>query len=153
MSDSTQSGNPPAATAMELALRAHLQNWPTTTDDFAARRQVPRRVSFTQQVEGLHLELWENPVYRKYWEGIDSDTSQEGSLTHDRAFAAKMIRDLARENGHSDVVHAQTARIAKAATSIMRLHNMGVRQRRLAVIETAALIANQVAGEPMGNAD
>jgi hypothetical protein len=98
----------------ETVARLRTPPLPATREDLIAGRKSMRTRSLNDDVEDLHLKLWNNELYRQYLIPIWREDTIEGTFGADDLMAAKLIRDssssdetpLARKAKLMSIVHS-----------------------------------------------
>jgi hypothetical protein len=85
--------------------------------------------SLNDQVEDIHVALWDNEEYRDLLDAVDNTEAVEGSLIADTFAAASMIRDYARANKVAAVMQAKLAAVVWSLKVVMRRYSMSRRER------------------------
>ena len=117
---------------------------PATVQELLAGRKSLRFRSLNDDVDDLHLKLWENLEYRKYFEPIWREDTVEGSFIADDVSAAGMLRAFACSIENKD--YYQLAARAKLQAIVRSLH---VVCKRLSVSrqERRRMVGDEVVGD------
>lgn len=112
---------------------------PTTVAELQLGRKSMRIRSLNDDVDDVHMRLWENSEYRKYFEPLWREDTVEGSFIADEISAAAMIRKFASDNQFL---------IAKNAKLHAIVRSLGVVCRRLSISrkERQRLVNDEVVG-------
>jgi transcriptional regulator of acetoin/glycerol metabolism len=122
MSD-TNAGNPGSTNGKAIAL-------PKTVADLLDQRKGNRARTLNDDVEAIHLSLWEVPEYQRLLDAVTSEDAVEGSLTIDDAKAAEMIRTEAAKKGNRLVASKKLGTIVQALHVVMRRYGISRKERR-----------------------
>lgn len=109
---------------------ANENNLPATVADLLKQRKSLRVRSLHDDVEQIHLVLFENPDYRKWFVPVHQSECVEGSFMLDDAMVAQMIREYAKKNDFVIAAQAKLAAICFSLGVVCRRYNMGRKQRR-----------------------
>ena len=103
---------------------------PETRAELEAQRKSMRDRTINDYVEDVHLELWDNPFYRKALNAVTDASAMEGSVTADNFVAATMIRARANEAGKPRaVIDATLQSIVTALQVVMRRYKIARKDR------------------------
>lgn len=103
---------------------------PETRAELEAQRKSMRDRTLNDYVEDVHLELWDNPLFRKALNAVTDAGTLEGSVGADNFVAATMIRARATENGKPRaVIDAKLQEIVTALQVVMRRYKIGRKDR------------------------
>lgn len=91
---------------------------PSTVSELMLHRKTLAARNLNDDVEQIHLALWERDNYQKYFVAIWREDSLEGSFLLDETMAALQVRDHAKDNERSFPL----ARSAKLGAIIRSLH-------------------------------
>jgi hypothetical protein len=119
---------------------------PATISDLLAGRKSLRTRSLNDDVDDIHVRLWEDVSYRKYFEPIWREDTIEGSFIADDISAAMMVRQFAIDHD----VH-----IAARAKLHSIVHSLHVVCKRLSISrkERQGMIGDQFIGRSDDNND
>ena len=115
--------DPPIQKAVGVAL-------PNTVQDLINARKTKSKMTLNDQIESIHMSLWENPVYKKFLDAVYSEQAVEGDLFVDDIEAARMIRAYAKEKGVTYVREQKLATIRKSLLVVLRRFGTTRRERR-----------------------
>jgi hypothetical protein len=87
--------------------------------------------SFLNQMDALLSKYWAQ--IKKLLDAVTNASSVNGKVEIDRAFAAKILKDKAADDGMADVAGAKVTRIMRAIDTLLRREKLGTKQRRLAM--------------------
>lgn len=104
---------------------------PATVVDFMKQRKVMTTRTLNDQVEELHLRLYEsNETYKRYLDAVWDEDAVEGSLACDNTLASEIIRDLSQKSGNREVGSKKLATISKALGVVLRRYGQSRKERR-----------------------
>jgi hypothetical protein len=115
---------------------------PDTVKDFMSLRRNQTLRTLNDQVEEIHLSLYENEEYMAFLYAVYDEQAVEGSLSTDNTEAARIIRNRSRETGNVEVGRQKLATIAKSLGVVLRRYGQDRKTRR-----------NTVHGEVVPNED
>jgi hypothetical protein len=93
----------------------HTPPLPSTVTDLLALRKSEKLRTLNDDVDDIHLRLWENPKYREYLWPIWREDTVEGSFIADDIQAASLIREYAKEH---DIALASRAKLQSIVRSL-----------------------------------
>ena len=115
--------DPPIQKAVGVAL-------PNTVQDLINARKTKSKMTLNDQIESIHMSLWEEPAYKRYLDAVYSEQAVEGDLFVDDIEAARMIRAYAKEKGVTYVREQKLATIRKSLLVVLRRFGTTRRERR-----------------------
>lgn len=104
---------------------------PSSVKALLDNRKRPMKTTLNDQVETIHVVLWENEKYRNFLDAVYSEQAVEGDLHIDDSEAARMIRDYAMDNGMLYVAEQKLGTLVKAMNVVMRRYRISRKERRL----------------------
>jgi hypothetical protein len=115
---------------MNSALKPSPPALPDTTEKFLSLRKVKSKRTLNDQVEDLHIGLYEDETYVGFLYAVYDEQAIEGSLAADNLEAANMVREKAKKAGYDEVARQKKATIAKALGVVMRRYEQSRNERR-----------------------
>jgi hypothetical protein len=104
---------------------------PTTSAGLLAQRQRVRKRTLNQDVEAVHLRLWdEEPDYQLLFRSIYKEEAIEGSFLSEDFLASQKIQLYARQHGFEIAGAANLTAIRKSLNHVRLLLQQGRKQRR-----------------------
>jgi hypothetical protein len=103
---------------------------PTTVADLLARRKTSRIRNINQDIEDIHLKLWEDEEYRKYMMVVWREEAVEGSYVADDFAIARYFRDYAIANDMHIAGSANLASIVRSLHWVWRNYRISRQERR-----------------------
>lgn len=70
---------------------------PTTREDLLKRKTMAGGPNLNDDIDRLHVILWDNPAYRRFLEGVFDADTVEGSKQADDFEAAAIIREYCKK--------------------------------------------------------
>ena len=119
-----------AADTVENVQRPLAIALPETIQDLMNQRKSKTKTSIIDQVETLHMSLYEKIEYKKLLDGIYTEQMVEGSEACDDIEAARMIRDEARKKGNGYIASQKLASIRTALRRVMVRYGISRSERR-----------------------
>jgi len=107
---------------------------PATRDELVARKTMKRGPSLNDDVDRIHVVLWEDPIYKGFHEAVFDSDAVEGSLAADNFKAAEMIREYAKE--HKDFYYVSKKNLTtlvKSMNVVLRRYHMSRHERAMTV--------------------
>ena len=115
----------------DAAYRPQPPALPTTSAGLLAQRQRTRKRTLNQDVEAIHLRLWdEDPDYQRLFRAIYKEEAVEGSFVAEDFKAAIQIQKYAKEHDYRIAGEANWTAIRKSLLHVRILLNQGRKQRR-----------------------
>jgi len=115
---------------MNTNLRALPPQLPDTQEDFLRNRKLKSERTLNDQIEDIHLRLYETPKYKAFLYAVYDEQAVEGSLSCDNYEAARMVRDQAHKIGQDEVSRSKLATISKCLNVVMRRYGESRKERR-----------------------
>jgi hypothetical protein len=106
---------------------------PATVDDLLSLRKSNRLRSLNDDVDDIHLRLWEVDKYREYLTQIWREDTVEGSFIADDISAATMIRDYAKEHTYPLASRAKLHSIVRSLHIVCRRFGISRKERQAQV--------------------
>jgi len=103
---------------------------PKTVAQLIEQKKGKRQATLNDQVDQLHVLLWENQKYQAFLDAVYKEQAVEGDLKLDDAEAARMIRDEAKKQGNTYVAGQKLATIVNALNVVLRRYCISRRERR-----------------------
>jgi len=103
---------------------------PKTVSDMINGRKVKTKLSLNDQVDELHLRLYEELDYRKLLDAVYPEMAITGDLKLEDGMAAQMIVAHARENGYPYIARQKLGTVVKALNVVLRRYGMSRTERR-----------------------
>ena len=104
---------------------------PATTDEWNLRLVAKTKLKLVDEVHQFHLELVNDPEYRKFINPLWNEDAVEGSNKADDLEAAHLIRELAKDQRPNSLTAKATKHaIAGKLGFAQGRHNLSRRQRR-----------------------
>jgi hypothetical protein len=103
---------------------------PKTVVDLINQRKSMRTRTLNDDVEEIHLRMWEQPDYRRYFAPIWREETIEGSFIDDDACVAQMVRKYAGENSFPIASHANLASIRHSLIVVARRYGLSRKERQ-----------------------
>ena len=107
---------------------------PATVEDLIARKTIKSAPSLNDDIERIHLILWDNAEYRRFHEAVFDEDTVEGSCTADNFEAATLIRTYAE--GHDQfkyIAKKNKTTIVKSMNVVLRRYHMSRKERAMTV--------------------
>lgn len=115
---------------MSTALKPTPPSLPETAVDFLAQRKLKADRTLNDQVEDIHIRMYEDKQYRGFLYAVYDEQAVEGSLACDNVKAAEMIRNYARKNDFVEVADQKLATITKVLGVVLRRYGSSRKERR-----------------------
>ena len=113
---------------------------PTTSAGLLAQRQRVRKRTLNQDVEAIHLKLWDlDPDYQLLFRSIYPEEAIEGSFQAEDFLSAQKLRVRAQQDGFEIAASANLTAIAKSLRHVRNLLQQGRKQRRKLAVQTNVL--------------
>ena len=107
---------------------------PATRDELLARKTMKRGPSLNDDVDRIHVILWDNPDYQRFLNAVFDSDAVEGSCTADNFEAARMIRSYATENKDFYYVSKKNlTTLVKSMSVVLRRYHMSRHERAMTV--------------------
>jgi hypothetical protein len=104
---------------------------PATVTDLLAQRKMMRSRSINDDVDEIHLKLWEQESYRRLFTPIYREETIEGSFIADDMVAAMKVREFASKNEQFSIARsARLAAIVKALHIVARRYGISRQERQ-----------------------
>ncbi|MCB1773569.1 MAG: hypothetical protein KDI88_08120 [Gammaproteobacteria bacterium] len=103
---------------------------PPTVSDLIEQRKSKTKKTLHDQVEDLHLSLWENAAYQALLDAVYPEQAIEGSLFADDFEAARMIREAAKKKGNAYVAGQKLETLRKSLSVVLRRYGISRKERR-----------------------
>lgn len=103
---------------------------PETVVDLINQRRTMRTRTINDDVEEIHLRLWEELDYRRYFVPIWREETIEGSFIDDDACVAQMVRKYAREHNVPIAKNANLASIRHSLQVVSRRYGLSRKERQ-----------------------
>ena len=104
---------------------------PTTSAGLLAQRQRVRKRTLNQDVEAIHLSLWdEDADYQILFRAVYKEEAVEGSFAAENFLAAQRIRAYAQQHDYGIAAQANLTAISKSLLHVRGLLQQGRKQRR-----------------------
>jgi len=107
---------------------------PATRDELLARKTMKRGPSLNDDVDRIHVILWDNPDYKKFHDAVFDADAVEGSCTADNFEAARMLREFAAK--HEEFVYVakkNLTTLVKSMSVVLRRYHMSRHERAMTV--------------------
>jgi hypothetical protein len=101
-----------------------------TVADLVAQRKTMAGRTLNDDVDDIHLRLWEDPNYRRYFDALWASDTIEGSFIADDIGAAVMIREYAKNNQFPFAARAKLHSIVRSLHVVCRRYAMSRRDRQ-----------------------
>lgn len=111
---------------------------PDTVKGYLDCYRLQRRPTLADRVHPLVIKLWPNVEFRKLLDAVDNENAVYGRTFLDEFEAAKMIQQLARQEGDEEVASAKLYDIMKALRVELRRYDQGRNQRKMRAIPEGA---------------
>ena len=112
---------------------------PATRDELLARKTMKRGPTLNDDVDRIHVILWDNPDYRRFHDAVFDADAVEGSLTADNFEAARIIREYARQHDEvSYIGRKNLTTLVKSMNVVLRRYHMS-RQERATTVQGEAV--------------
>jgi hypothetical protein len=116
---------------MNVALKPLPPQLPETAGEFLAHRKLKGRRTLNDQVEDVHLALYDSDkAYRDYLYAVYDEQAVEGSLAADNFKAAELIRERAKKMNYEELAGQKLATITKALGVVLRRYGFSRKERR-----------------------
>jgi len=116
---------------MNVALKPLPPQLPETAGEFLAHRKLKGRRTLNDQVEDVHLALYDSDEgYRNFLYAVYDEQAVEGSLAADNFKAAELIREKAKKMGYEELGRQKLATITKALGVVLRRYGFSRKERR-----------------------
>ena len=115
---------------IERSLRIAAPPLPPTVMDLLNQRKSLRTRSLNDDVEEIHLRLWENPQYRALFLAIWREEAIEGSFIDDDCEAARMVRQHAIKHEVPIAKGAKLASIRHSLKVVARRYGISRKERQ-----------------------
>jgi hypothetical protein len=125
-------------------LRPSAPPLPATVHELDALRITTKRASLNDIVERIHRELWNDPVYQKYFWAIWPEETQEGSFFCDDIRAVMMIQEYAKD--HDIMIPPNSNKLVplrKSLLVVLGKYEGGTRKARRELAENSTQNANE----------
>ena len=107
---------------------------PATREDLLKRKTMAGGPNLNDDVDRIHLILWDNPDYRRFHEAVFDEDAVEGSKTADNFEAARMVRAYAKEHEEFYYVGRKNlTTIVKSMKVVLRRYHMSREERAMTV--------------------
>lgn len=107
---------------------------PDTVREFMAHRKVKTMRTLNDQIEEIHLGLYEkNPEYKALLNAVWDSDAIEGSQAIDNTMAAQILRKRADEIGSVEVAQKKLDTIVKCMGVVLRRYGLDRKTRRQTV--------------------
>jgi hypothetical protein len=103
---------------------------PSTVSDLLAQRKTLRTRTLNDDVDEIHLKLWEDDDYRKLFAPIWREETVEGSFIADDLCAAMRIRDFATDAKLPIARQAKLAAIVRSLHVVTRRYGISRKERQ-----------------------
>jgi hypothetical protein len=104
---------------------------PATVREFMSLRKSKSLRTLNDQIEELHLTLYEKDEhYKAFLEAVWDSDAVEGSLAIDNVMAAKLIREHAGKGGNVEVGRRKLDTIVKCLGVVLRRYGSSRKERR-----------------------
>jgi hypothetical protein len=103
---------------------------PQTVVDLINQRKSLRTRTLNDDVEDIHLRLWQEDEYRRYFQPIWREETIEGSFIDDDACVAQMVRKYAREHNVPIAKNANLASIRHSLQVVARRYGLSRKERQ-----------------------
>ena len=103
---------------------------PASVVELLAQRKSLRARSLNDDVEEIHLKLWESPDYHKLFVPIWREDTIEGSFIADDMVAATQIRTFAVKNAASVAAGSKLAAIVRSLHVVCRRYGISRKERQ-----------------------
>ena len=103
---------------------------PKTVAALMEQKKSKQTSTLNDQVETVHLSLWEKPEYQRFLDAVYKEQAIEGDLFCDDIEASRLIRDEARKQGNAYVSGQKLATIRKALMVVLRRYRISRTERR-----------------------
>ena len=117
----------------EVRARVPAPPLPETVMDLLRQRKTLRTRTLNDDVEEIHLRLWEGPDYRALFLPIWREETVEGSFIDDDVLAAGMVRDYAQKHGFPLAKIARLASIRHSLKIVARRYGITRKERQAMV--------------------
>lgn len=111
---------------------------PSTVSDLLAQRKTLRTRTLNDDVDEIHLALWDDINYRQFFLPIWKEETIEGSFYADDVMAAVQIRDYANAHQKPIAAGAKLAAIQRSLHVVCRRYGISRKERQ-----------NMVSGDPV----
>jgi hypothetical protein len=104
---------------------------PDTVREFMAHRKNDSKRTLNDQVEEIHLSLYEtNDKYTEFLYAVYDEQAVEGSLAADNIMAAEIVRTKATQIKNVEVSRQKLATIWKSLSVVLRRYGFSRKERR-----------------------
>lgn len=104
---------------------------PDTVREFMAHRKSDSKRTLNDQVEEIHLSLYEtDDKYTEFLYAVYDEQAVEGSLAADNIMAAEIIRKKANQLKNVEVSRQKLATIWKSLGVVLRRYGFSRKERR-----------------------
>lgn len=103
---------------------------PATVEELRAQRVSMRVRSLNDDVEEIHLKLWADDSYQKWFQIIWPSDSVEGNHVLDDGVVAARIRAFADQNNMPIAANAKLGSIIRSLNVVRRRYKIGREQMR-----------------------
>jgi hypothetical protein len=110
--------------------RASAPALPSSVNDLLAQRKTLRTRTLNDDVDEIHLKLWDKPEYRNYFVAIWREDTREGSFIADDIMAATMIRDFAADAKLPLAANSKLAAIVRSLHVVTRRYGISRKERQ-----------------------
>jgi|SoiMethySBSTD1v2_1073268.scaffolds.fasta_scaffold470461_2 hypothetical protein len=115
---------------MNLAPKPLPPRLPETATEFLAHRKMKATRSLKDQVEDVHIALYDDKSYKALLEAVYNEQAVEGSLAADDFKAAELIREKAKQMNYVELAVQKLATIAKTLGVVLRRYGASRKERR-----------------------
>jgi hypothetical protein len=100
---------------------------------------MKRGPNLNDDVDRIHVILWDNPDYRRFHDAVFDSDAVEGSLAADNYQAAGMIREYARQHDEFHYIGRKNlTTLVKSMNVVLRRYHMS-RQERATTVQGEAV--------------
>ena len=103
---------------------------PKTVKALMEQKKSKMTSTLNDQVDTVHLSLWEKPEYQRYLDAVYKEQAIEGDLFCDDIEASRLIREEARRQGNAYVASQKLATIRRALMVVLRRYQISRTERR-----------------------
>ena len=103
---------------------------PETVVELMNQRKSMRTRTLNDDVEDIHLRMWQEQDYRRYFGPIWREETIEGSFIDDDACVAQMVRKYARDHSFPIAGHANLASIRHSLHVVARRYGLSRKERQ-----------------------
>jgi hypothetical protein len=103
---------------------------PSSVTDLLAQRKTLRTRSLNDDVEEIHLALWDDLDYRQFFLPIWKEETIEGTFIADELMAAIQIREYANAHQKPIAANAKLAAIIRSLHVVCRRYGISRKERQ-----------------------